>query len=238
MHHCTSIMLTRTARGLSDILNIIAAAPLSERAKQLPARFSSRWARPKPRSTMSTSTTFTFTKSARPTPSSTLSAPPSARKRSESSSSSARRSTLAAERVACAHGVLPVPAPATLELLHGAPIYSGEIQKELVTPTGAAIVKVLVSSFGPRPMMTPTRSATAPARAISPGTRTSLRISVGETQENALADRQLPACRRLRGRDCDSGSQPRRPESAAHRLHHGAGVLPKARSTFSPRRCR
>ena len=53
--------------------------------------------------------------------------------------------------VACAHGVMPVPAPATLELLKGAPIYSGEIQKELVTPTGAAIVKVLVSSFGPRP---------------------------------------------------------------------------------------
>ena len=47
---------------------------------------------------------------------------------------------------------MPVPAPATLELL-GAPIYSGEIQKELVTPTGAAIVKVLVKSFGPRPPM-------------------------------------------------------------------------------------
>ena len=57
----------------------------------------------------------------------------------------------AAARSTCAHGVLPVPAPATLELLQGAPIYSGEIQKELVTPTGAAIVKVLVSSFGPRP---------------------------------------------------------------------------------------
>ena len=56
--------------------------------------------------------------------------------------------------VACAHGVLPVPAPATLELLKGVPIFSGEIQKELVTPTGAAIVKVLVSSFGPRPTMT------------------------------------------------------------------------------------
>ena len=51
--------------------------------------------------------------------------------------------------VTCAHGVLPVPAPATLELLQGAPIYSGEIQKELVTPTGAAIVKVLASQLRP-----------------------------------------------------------------------------------------
>ena len=55
--------------------------------------------------------------------------------------------------VACAHGTFPVPAPATLELLRDVPMYSGEIQKELVTPTGAAIVKVLASSFGPRPTM-------------------------------------------------------------------------------------
>ena len=54
----------------------------------------------------------------------------------------------------CAHGVMPVPTPATLELLKGAPIYSGDIQKELVTPTGAAIVKVLVRSFQARPQMT------------------------------------------------------------------------------------
>ena len=53
--------------------------------------------------------------------------------------------------VHCSHGVMPIPTPATLELLKGAPIYSGDIQKELVTPTGAAIVKVLVSSFASRP---------------------------------------------------------------------------------------
>ena len=50
--------------------------------------------------------------------------------------------------VKCAHGVMPVPAPATLELLKGIPVYSGEVQKELVTPTGAAIVKVVVAEFG------------------------------------------------------------------------------------------
>ena len=47
----------------------------------------------------------------------------------------------------------PIPAPATLELLKNAPVYSGEIQKELVTPTGAAIVSVLASRFSQFPAM-------------------------------------------------------------------------------------
>src|SRR5258708_9457970 len=55
--------------------------------------------------------------------------------------------------VKCAHGTFPIPAPATLELLKHAPVYSGEIQKELVTPTGAAIVSVLASRFSPFPRM-------------------------------------------------------------------------------------
>jgi uncharacterized protein (TIGR00299 family) protein len=55
--------------------------------------------------------------------------------------------------VRCAHGVMPVPAPATLEILKGVPIYSGEVAKELVTPTGAAIARTLVSRFSPRPVM-------------------------------------------------------------------------------------
>ena len=55
--------------------------------------------------------------------------------------------------VKCAHGTFPVPAPATLELLKNAPIYSGEIQKELVTPTGAAIVNVLAGRFTNFPKM-------------------------------------------------------------------------------------
>jgi hypothetical protein len=55
--------------------------------------------------------------------------------------------------VVCAHGTFPIPAPATLELLKKAPVYSGEIQKELVTPTGAAIVSVLATSFSGFPTM-------------------------------------------------------------------------------------
>ena len=51
------------------------------------------------------------------------------------------------------HGVLPVPAPATAELLKGAPIYSAGPQTELTTPTGAALVMTLASNFGPAPAM-------------------------------------------------------------------------------------
>src|ERR1039458_10275615 len=50
--------------------------------------------------------------------------------------------------VACAHGVMPVPAPATLQLLKNVPIYSGDIQKELVTPTGAAARNPCTLQFG------------------------------------------------------------------------------------------
>lgn len=53
--------------------------------------------------------------------------------------------------VQCAHGVMPVPAPATAQLLSGIPCYDTDVQGELVTPTGAALVKTLASYVGPRP---------------------------------------------------------------------------------------
>lgn len=55
--------------------------------------------------------------------------------------------------VRCAHGILPVPAPATAELLKGIPSYSGSIATELCTPTGAALLRYFVSSFGDMPAM-------------------------------------------------------------------------------------
>lgn len=55
----------------------------------------------------------------------------------------------------CAHGILPVPAPATAEILKGVPIYGGQIQGELCTPTGAALLKQFVKEFGDMPVMIP-----------------------------------------------------------------------------------
>lgn len=55
--------------------------------------------------------------------------------------------------VRCAHGVLPVPAPATELILRGVPIYSGQIRSELCTPTGAALLKFFVLKFGAMPTM-------------------------------------------------------------------------------------
>lgn len=55
--------------------------------------------------------------------------------------------------VRCAHGILPVPAPAAAKLLTGVPIYGGEIQGELCTPTGAALLKYFVTSFGTLPVL-------------------------------------------------------------------------------------
>ncbi|MEA4884534.1 MAG: nickel pincer cofactor biosynthesis protein LarC [Clostridia bacterium] len=57
-------------------------------------------------------------------------------------------------QVRCAHGVLPVPAPATAYILKGVPIYGGHIRGELCTPTGAALLKHFVAAFGVMPVMT------------------------------------------------------------------------------------
>lgn len=56
-------------------------------------------------------------------------------------------------QVRCAHGILPVPAPATAYLLRGIPIYGGTISGELCTPTGAALLKHFVQEFGSIPAM-------------------------------------------------------------------------------------
>ena len=84
--------------------------------------------------------------------------------------------------VKCAHGVLPVPVPATLELLQGAPVYSSGIQVELVTPTGAAIVKTLAKRFAPFPAMTIEKSGYGAGTRDFPGHANVVRLAIGESQ--------------------------------------------------------
>ena len=81
--------------------------------------------------------------------------------------------------VHCAHGTLPVPAPATLELLRDAPVYSSGIQKELVTPTGAAIVRTLVRSFGDFPSMSISGSGFGAGSRDLHGHANVLRLTIG-----------------------------------------------------------
>src|SRR5579859_2276652 len=90
--------------------------------------------------------------------------------------------------VNCAHGTFPIPAPATLELLRNAPVYSGEIQKELVTPTGAAIVSVLASRFEKFPTMRPEKVAYGAGTRNFKNFPNVLRLTVGESkpQQEAL----------------------------------------------------
>src|SRR6202049_4381127 len=86
-----------------------------------------------------------------------------------------------------AHGVLPVPAPATARLLLGKPTYSNGVQKELVTPTGAAIVATLCTSFGPQPPMSVSAIGYGAGTADLEGQPNVLRLMVGETAEKAVA---------------------------------------------------
>jgi pyridinium-3,5-bisthiocarboxylic acid mononucleotide nickel chelatase len=84
--------------------------------------------------------------------------------------------------VKCAHGTLPVPAPATLELLKDAPVYSSGIQAELVTPTGAAIVKSLAKRFAPFPRMKVEKTGYGAGSRDFGGQANVLRLTIGEAQ--------------------------------------------------------
>ncbi len=82
--------------------------------------------------------------------------------------------------VECAHGKFPIPAPATVELLKDAPVYSSGVQAELVTPTGAAIVKTLARRFSAFPEMKIEKSGYGAGSREFPGLPNVFRLTVGE----------------------------------------------------------
>ena len=79
-----------------------------------------------------------------------------------------------------AHGVLPVPAPATVELLAGIPVYQAGAQFELATPTGAVIISTLGSSFGPMPLMKVDRVSYGAGGHEFPSMPNVLRLMIGQ----------------------------------------------------------
>jgi pyridinium-3,5-bisthiocarboxylic acid mononucleotide nickel chelatase len=85
-----------------------------------------------------------------------------------------------------AHGILPVPAPATAKLLQGKPTYSNGVQRELVTPTGAAIVATLCDSFGPQPPMSVSSIGYGAGAADLEGQPNVVRIMIGEAAEKVV----------------------------------------------------
>jgi hypothetical protein len=84
--------------------------------------------------------------------------------------------------VKCAHGVLPVPAPATAELIKGKPFYSTGVEGELLTPTGAAILTTISCGFGPLPAMTMEQIGYG-AGTTETETPNLLRIMIGEARD-------------------------------------------------------
>lgn len=85
-----------------------------------------------------------------------------------------------------AHGILPVPAPATARLLMGKPTYSNGVQKELVTPTGAAIVATLCEAFGPQPAMRVSAIGYGAGTTDLESQPNVLRIMAGEVSDKAI----------------------------------------------------
>lgn len=87
-------------------------------------------------------------------------------------------------QVHCAHGILPVPAPATAYLLQGVPMYSGAVQGELCTPTGAALLRYFATEFGPMPVMRVQRIGYGMGTKDFPAANC-LRAMLGDTEETS-----------------------------------------------------
>ena len=94
--------------------------------------------------------------------------------------------------VDCAHGRMPVPAPATLLLLKNVPLTVTEIEGEMVTPTGAGIVTALGESFGALPSFTPQKVGAGAGRKNWPDRPNLLRVIIGEISDNQEADKSAP----------------------------------------------
>ena len=92
--------------------------------------------------------------------------------------------------ISCDHGMLPLPAPATVELLRGIPVYSVDRNQETVTPTGAAIITTLASRFGEMPPMKITNIGYGNGK-IPSHYPNLLRVYLGELEKKTIKERYI-----------------------------------------------
>ena len=126
-----------------------------------------------------------------------------------------------------AHGLFPVPAPATVKLLEGVPVYSSGIKSELVTPTGALLISSYASAFGPTPSMTIDRVGYG-AGDRDPAGHAERAARDGGAEPRAAEHR---ADRRARVRD-------RRHEPADFRIGHGHALCRRRARGVTSAPCR
>lgn len=93
--------------------------------------------------------------------------------------------------VRCAHGVFPVPAPATVEILKGVPVVKGGVEEEMVTPTGAAVLKYFTSSFGEAPEMKIEKAGYGAGKKDFKEIPNLFRLILGESAAGAVSEERV-----------------------------------------------
>ncbi len=185
---------------------------------------STRWPGPRATSTAARPRASTSTRSAASTPSSTWSAPAPPSRCSASTRSTPARWPTASAWCAAPTACCPIPAPAVVELLRGAPTYQLDVPVELTTPTGAALLAALVTEWGPMPAMTIDRTGFG-AGTADLGERPNLtQVVIGERVSRAHRRPARGAARGQRRRRHRRDAGPRRRRAAggrgARRLDH------------------
>ncbi|WP_233581579.1 nickel pincer cofactor biosynthesis protein LarC [Acidipila sp. EB88] len=150
--------------------------------------------------------------------------------------------------VQCAHGTFPVPAPATADLLRSIPTYAAHVEKELVTPTGATLLRALQATFGAQPAMRVSGIGYGAGTRNPKGFPNVLRLFVGEATEDGSEITREPAkgkaagtLESLHGNGESHSKRPTDPHASPHVANHGhahtsatVAVLETALDDLSP----
>ena len=94
-------------------------------------------------------------------------------------------------QVHCAHGVMPVPAPATANIIEGIPVYAGDIEGEMCTPTGAALLKYFADYYGKMPVMTVENTGYGAGKKDFPQAPNVIRTFLGVSEEGINLETEI-----------------------------------------------